>query len=63
MNFKLYSHERSVVAKPQGAVQLAELTLASLAGEKANLNNFNVLFTCPISDDDFALCYSLLENY
>ena len=62
MKLKLYSHEQSVVARPQGAAQLAELTLASLVGEKANLNNFNVLFTCPISDDNFALCYSLLEN-
>ncbi len=63
MNLKLYSHEQSVVAKPQGAARLAELTLASLVGEKANLYNFNVLFTCPISDENFALCYPLLENY
>ncbi len=63
MNLKWYLHEQSVVAKSQGTARLAELTLASSGGEKANRNNLNGLFTHQISDDDFALCYPFLENY
>ncbi len=55
MNLKLYSHERSVVTKPQGAERFAELTLASSGGEKANRNNLNGLFTRSISGHNFAL--------
>ncbi len=55
MNLKQCSHERSVVAKLQGATRFAELTLASSGGEKANRNNLNGLFTRQISGHDFAL--------